>query len=450
MIDLNNDSVKKASHLSDMVQGIFKKLQKHEDLTLNYSGEDSLFLRFNGGKARQVTSVNQGTLSFAFTENSKSLNYKLQICGVDETDQKRIEEALRFCREKVASLPEDPFIVPLENNGVTCEHFQGNLPLIENLPKNLFEATENLDFAGCFTSGNIYRASFNSKGQSHFFSTQNFQVDYSFYTEGQKAVKGLYAGSNWKDEDFKDSINQSIKNLEKLKTKSIKLPRGKYKVFLAPDAVSEIIDMFSWGAVSYSSLMRGNSALKLLYSGERNLNEKFNLEEDFSLGLSPRFNDRGEVAPEGLPIIKNGRLENLLINSRTAKEYNIASNGSGAYEGLRSTRVGLGELGKEDILGALENGIYISNLHYLNWSDIQKGRFTGMTRFACFYVEKGKIIAPIDDLRFDESLYDVFGENLLSLTNFNEIIPNVGSYGMRSLGGKSVPGIIIKDFNFTL
>jgi predicted Zn-dependent protease len=73
-----------------------------------------------------------------------------------------------------------------------------------------------------------------------------------------------------------------------------------------------------------------------------------------------------------------------------------------------------------------------------------------MTRFACFFVENGKIIAPIEDLRFDESLYDVFGDNLLNITDFNQIIPNVGSYVTRSLGGKSVPGIMVKDFNFTL
>lgn len=450
MTDLNKDFEKKESLVTDLVQKIFKNLQKHEDLTLNFFGEESLFVRINGGKARQVTSVNQGILNFTFTENSRTLNYKLQVSGVDDIDQKRAEEAIKFCREKVKSLPEDPFTVPLENNGATNEQFRGELPVIENLPNNLFKAIRNLDFAGCFSSGNIYRATFNTKGQSHFFSSQNFQVDYSFYTEAQKAVKGLYAGSVWSDDDFNESLNQSITNLNKLKTKSIKLPRGKYKVFLAPDAVSEIIDMFSWGAVSYASVMRGNSALKLLHNGERTLSEKFSLTEDFSLGLNPRFNDRGEVAPTELSIIKNGKLNNLLINSRTAKEYNINSNGASSYEGLRSTQVSIGDLSRDAILPSIEKGIYISNLHYLNWSDIQRGRFTGMTRFACFYIENGEIIAPIEDLRFDESLYDVFGENLLSLTNFQEIIPNVGSYGMRSLGGKSVPGLLVKDFNFTL
>jgi len=450
MLELNNENERKAQYLSEIFQKISKDLSKHEDLILSYSGEDSLFLRFNHGKARQVTSLNQGIANLTYTENSRTLNYKLQVTGVEGIDSPKMESALRFCRDKVKSLPEDPFLGPLENNGVTKEHFKGNLPSIPNLSKNLFEAANSLDFTGCFTMGTIERANYNSKGQSHFFSTENFQVDYSFYTDGQKAVKGLYAGSNWNDLDFKESIDQSIENLNKLKTTPIKLPRGKYKVYLAPDAVSEIIDMFSWGGVSYSSLMRGNSALKMLHGGERSLSNKFNLMEDFSLGLSPRFNDRGEVASEKLSIIENGKLKNLLISSRTAKEYNVSSNGAGSYEGLRSTKVNPGELCKENILGELEKGIYISNLHYLNWSDIQKGRFTGMTRFACFYVENGKIIAPIDDLRFDESLYDVFGENLISLTNFSEAIPNVGSYGTRSLGGKSVPGIIVKDFNFTL
>ena len=104
----------------------------------------------------------------------------------------------------------------------------------------------------------------------------------------------------------------------------------------------------------------------------------------------------------------------------------------------------------EEILSKLGDGIYISNLHYLNWSDIQKGKLTGMTRYACFWVENGQVVAPIADLRFDESLYNILGDNLESITNFSEIIPNVGSYGVRSLGGKEIPGLIVKDFEFTL
>ena len=73
-----------------------------------------------------------------------------------------------------------------------------------------------------------------------------------------------------------------------------------------------------------------------------------------------------------------------------------------------------------------------------------------MTRYACFWVEDGEIVAPIENLRFDESLYRFWGENLIALTDFQEFIPNVGTYDSRRLGGNLVPGMVIKDFTYTL
>lgn len=75
---------------------------------------------------------------------------------------------------------------------------------------------------------------------------------------------------------------------------------------------------------------------------------------------------------------------------------------------------------------------------------------TGMTRFACFWVENGEMVAPIEDLRFDESLYKFFGENLVELTHFTETFPEPGSYQRKGIGGAKVPGMIVKDFAFTL
>ncbi|MDF5731014.1 MAG: metallopeptidase TldD-related protein, partial [Rhizonema sp. PD38] len=102
------------------------------------------------------------------------------------------------------------------------------------------------------------------------------------------------------------------------------------------------------------------------------------------------------------------------------------------------------------ILPTLDTGLYVSNLHYLNWSDRPTGRITGMTRYACFWVENGEIISPIENLRFDESLYRFWGENLLELTNFQEFIPEVATYKSRQLGGSMVPGMLVKDFTYTL
>lgn len=119
-------------------------------------------------------------------------------------------------------------------------------------------------------------------------------------------------------------------------------------------------------------------------------------------------------------------------------------------EGLRSINMAPGALEKSSILTALGTGIYISNVHYLNWSDPNSARITGMTRFACFWVENGVIQGPIQDMRFDDSVYSLFGEQLEAVTNFTEVLPETDTYDERSLGGVQVPGVLIKEMAFTL
>ena len=128
----------------------------------------------------------------------------------------------------------------------------------------------------------------------------------------------------------------------------------------------------SLGRSSQSKLQRGSSPL-LPYKNEgKAFSEKFTLKEDFTLGLHPRFNSEGEVAEEHLELFKNGKLQNLLTSTATAKEFELESNFASGSEGLRSPLIETGELAKQDILKKLGTGLYISNLHYLNWSDLNK------------------------------------------------------------------------------
>jgi predicted Zn-dependent protease len=65
-------------------------------------------------------------------------------------------------------------------------------------------------------------------------------------------------------------------------------------------------------------------------------------------------------------------------------------------------------------------------------------------------VENGEIVAPIQDLRFDDSLYSFLGHNLIALTENREFIPRTHTYEKRSLGGLLMPGLLVEDFTFTL
>ncbi|MGD8397096.1 MAG: metallopeptidase TldD-related protein, partial [Candidatus Eiseniibacteriota bacterium] len=99
---------------------------------------------------------------------------------------------------------------------------------------------------------------------------------------------------------------------------------------------------------------------------------------------------------------------------------------------------------------ALDRGLYINNVHYLNYSDRPACRMTGMTRFATFWVEKGKIAAPVNVMRFDETIFRILGDNLVDLTAQREFILDPDTYFARSTDSGRVPGALIEDFTLTL
>lgn len=138
-----------------------------------------------------------------------------------------------------------------------------------------------------------------------------------------------------------------------------------------------------------------------------------------------------------------------LVSARTEKEFGVKSNGAGS-ESLRSPDLEAGQLKSDDAFQAIGTGLYLSDLHYLNWSDMIQGRVTGMTRYACLWVEDGRPVGPIQDMRFDETLFRCFGSELEDLTTETAIIPETSTYGHRALGGARVPGLLLKNFQFTL
>ncbi len=438
-----------SSSLENFAKLIFADLEADEQLTLNFSAEETLFSRFSKAKIRQVTNLQQAFIDFNFIKGNKVLTFNIPFMA-SEIDYLLASKKLILARNWIADLPEDPYLVRPKFYGVTKEEKLGSLPKNEEMMSDILETASSLDLAGVFASGDIALATINSEGQFHWFKTRNFYLDYSLYNDKQKAVKSLYAGSNWNIEDLKNNILDSKHKLSLMNIESVKIPRGSYRVYLAPSAVNELLGILSWGGVSMAAHKQGSGSLKDLFENKKNMSKKFSLKEDFSLGLSPRFNQAGEVSPVELELIKEGEYANFLVSTRTSNEYKVESNFATDWESMRSPVIATGDLARADIYKAIGTGLYISDLHYLNWSDRETARITGMTRYACFWVENGEIVAPIEDLRFDESFYSIFGDALEEVTNFAEIVPATGSYSQRDVGGKKVPGLLLSEFKFTL
>lgn len=435
---------------NQLIETLLVKKTASEQFTVKLSSERSQFTRFNHAKVRQTGCVADGWVELTLMENQRSSFRQFPFSGNWDLDWQEGYKALQELRDELTLLPIDPYLVLPSETNISREVHSGKLLAAEAVVPTVLEQVADLDFTGLYAGGIVIKAYGDSNGQKHWFATDSFTLDYSLFTISGQAVKGTFAGSNWDENAYISKISQAKKQLELLSNSAKELPRGQYKTYFAPAAVADLLMMLSWGAISEADIQQGNSALASLARQEKQLSSIVSLKENFKLGRVPRFNELGEMAAPELPIVEEGILINTLVNSRTAKEYQKIANGANSSETLRAPELSPGNLVTEQILTTLDTGLYVSNLHYLNWSDRHSGRITGMTRYACFWVEKGEIIAPIENLRFDESLYRFWGENLVDFTNFQEFIPEVGTYESRQLGGSLVPGMLVNDFTYTL
>ncbi len=429
---------------------ILNQLHSDEQLIISFAGENSVFIRFNNAKIRQIGHVDDASISLNLMKNGKSCRGGCTFRGEKQIDIPRVQQELHRLRDEVDELPIDPFIVLPEDHGSTREVNTGNILSDDAIVNAVLPVIQGVDFTGIWASGPMFRGSANSAGQRHWFSTETYSLDYSLITPDEKMVKGTYAGSDWNQEKFESHFERKKSQLEVMKQPAKSLTPGKYRTCLAPAAVADIVGMFSWGGLGEASIQQGDSSLCKMRRENFSLSPMLNLSEDFRSGMVPRFNSNGEICPEYLQLFKNGNLENTLVSTRTAKEYNCTTNFAEDGEYLRTPVMNTGKLKDEDTLKEISTGLYLSNLHYLNWSDRIGGRITGMTRYACFWVEDGEIKAPIENMRFDDSIYNFLGDRLVAVTENSEYIPEVQTYEGRSPGGTTAPGIVIDGFELTL
>ena len=438
------------NYFFDISKKIMNTLGEHENLTLSINGENSEFIRINNAKVRQIGTVSDSQLSIELIKNNRKISISFTLQRNFEKDLELAINHLNILRKNVDSLPEDPLCVLPKDYGSLNEEYKGELLPSKDSIDALLPVMQGVDLTGIWASGDVFIGNTNSAGQKNWFSTETFSLDYSLINPLKKMVKETYAGTHWNQVDYEEFVDNSKDKLKMLNMESKKLKPGSYRTYIASAGVSDLVDMLSWGGVSENAIRKGRSSFIKMKDKSAELSPCFSLKEDFTSGTVPRFNSSGEIADVQLPLIINGALKNTLISTRTANEYKLTSNFASSGEYLRSPVMSAGNIDESNVLSELNTGVYLSNLHYLNWSDQLGGRVTGMTRYACFWVENGKIVSPIEDMRFDDTIYNFFGQNLESATDKCRLNPSTGTYGGRDLGGVHCPGIILKSFELTL
>jgi len=427
---------------------LFKTLGGNEQLLLFFSGEDSDFVRLNLNKIRQTGNVAQRRLSLDLIEGKRHAEASVDLAGNSEQDLKQLVETLNILRQQRELLSEDPYLNYSTAINDSEYHHDNEVIDSHEAVEQVIKAATGMDLAGIFANGTQYSGFANSMGQRNWHSSANFNFDWSCYHAKDKAVKSGYAGFDWQQEKLAAKVETIKHQLATISRPSKTIDPGPYRAYLAPSAVNEIINLMSWGGFGLKSHRTKTTPLIQMLEQGRTLASSISLGENHARGLAPIFTSDGFIKPDQVQLISSGVYQDCLASSRSAMEYDCVTNAESEYPGALD--LAAGDLPADEILNELDTGLYINNLWYLNFSDRNACQLTGMTRFACFWVENGEIQAPVDVMRFDDSVYDLLGTNLLGLTEDRELILDSSSYGQRSNRSIELPGVLVKELRLTL
>jgi predicted Zn-dependent protease len=438
------------SYFKKVSEYLFNSLESNEILILNFDAEQTDFVRFNHAKIRQAGNVDQATLTLNLVYKRKTLNSVIRLSLDYQKDSVLLLRTLCYLRREIPELPQDPYLM-YERNLNSFDRETKNKSLDSfNITDSILQGCHSLDMVGILSTGAIMKGFSNSLGQFNWHESQSFNFDWSMYTDTGKAIKQNYSDQVWDQNIFSSLLDESKQKLQVIDNKEQTIQPGEYRVYLSPSALNEIVDMLSWGGFSYKANKIGSSPLHLMMKGEKKLNKIVSFTEDLTNGISPKFHSDGFIKPDTTELIINGEYKSSLISPRSALEYSVNHNAAEYYESPVSINLKEGAISNDNILATLKDGIYISNLWYLNFSDLNNGRITGLTRFGCFKVSNGEYQGPINTMRFDETVYNIFGDKLIGLTNNKQLLIDSSTYEERSTHSSTIPGAIVEDFKMTL
>lgn len=427
------------------------EIRVDETLFCELEAEHSEFVRLNANRIRQAGQIQRSRLRVRLIEPARQAEAQCDLNGDLARDFDRARALLRQLRQRLRHLPEDPWLTFSTESSVS-NRWPG-VPMVETdaAVQDILSAAEGLDLVGLWSSGELTSGLMSSLGHRHWHVSRGFQFDWSCHGSADRAVKGQQAGVRWNPAPVRARLADMRAELELLAHPRKTLAPGRYRAWLAPMAMAELIEMLAWDAFDLKNQRTRQTPLLQLLDGERQFAPQFTLSErhgEAGTGLLPSFTSEGFVRPDVVTLIDRGRPGMPLVDARASREYGQPVNAaSGTPESLVLEP---GELTADQQLAELGTGLLIGNLWYGNWSDPNSARVTGMTRFGTYWVENGALVAPVAPMRFDDSLYQLFGERLLALGAEAPLLMSTDSYDGCSYQSLRVPGALVEGLTLTL
>ena len=434
--------------LADFVQSL---AGAGEVIASGFAAEASDFIRFNRSAVRQATSVRQIRWTLTLIHDGRRVDAAATLSGAPAADREQLKRLLGELRAGIADAPEDPYLLYPRTPVDSERESTGEIPDAAAVIDAALAAGRGLDLVGHYAGGPILEGFANSLGQRNWQRADNFNFEWCLYHDRDKAVKTSYSGARWEKDAFEAKMRFAREQLALLGRPARSLEPGGYRAYLAPAAMEDVLGMLCWGGFGLKSQRTKHSPLMRLADGTAQPRR-----------ARERRREHGRGAGRGLPArrLRAAGPRGAHPRGTALRSPRLAALGPGVRRGDQRRECGgsarsrwtsrAGELPRAEALQALDRGIYVGNLWYLNFSDRSACRMTGMTRFASFWVEGGEIRAPLNVMRFDDTAYRILGSELEALTRERDLVLQGSTYGARNTASMRLPGALVRDFTLVL
>ena len=422
------------------------KMSKAESIQVNIGGGYSANVRF----ADNQMSTAGGITNFTVVIQS-SFGKKHSVVSLNDVSDEALRRAVAQSEALAKLAPDDPEAMP----ALPAQQYQdvsGYFDSVANLtPADRAKAAltaldparkaGDLATAGFLVTNASSTAIGNDKGMFGYYRSTN--ANYTVTVRTKDGTGSGWAGGEHNDWNQLDiaAISQRALEKAKLSRNPVAIEPGRYTVILEPQAVGDLVQLFS-GYADARSADEGRSPFSKQGGGNK-IGEKI-VDERISLFADP-FDPRVLAQPfdgQGFPLGKQVFVENGVLKQLFYSRFWAQKQGKTPTGGPSSFIMSGGDASVDDMVKSTERGVLVTRLWYLREVDPRTMLYTGLTRDGTFLIENGKITKALKNFRFNES-------PLFMLNNLETLGRPVRLAGTEAGGAVVVPAIKVRDFNFT-
>jgi predicted Zn-dependent protease len=351
---------------------------------------------------------------------------KIGVASTNNFDNESLKQVVAKAEEIASFQQPDPDFVSLP----TPHSYK-------NIKEEIFKATETELAKGVYTvieqakKESLIASGAFSADVSEYAIANSFGV-WAYYAGSSANLSTIILGKN--SSGFAADVARDIKEVNEKKvaitavekTLESKDPEdiepGEYEVILEPQAVSEMMAFFQWYAPNARIYHEQASPLSGML-GKKVVGENITIIDDpFHPEVFPMPFDFEGFPKKKMIIIEKGILKNIAYDSYTAQKYNTKNTGHAlpAPNTLGPIPLHLyiqeGDKTREEMIKKVKRGLLVTRLWYVRVLNPKALNVTGMTRDGTFLIENGKIIKPVKNLRFNQSIPEALN-NVVGIEN---------------------------------